>query len=141
MSADETERWMPDEALVPTLHTRSLPIAGLSGPDRAWAVAALTVEGWTVAAIADRLRCSLRLIQQIKAEPMTLVAMHALALEQRLRHQDALGRLANLQHSRELTERDSEVSRLRRQRDILMQQLTNRRTSCPSPSSAPPVTT
>ena len=68
MSADETERWMPDEALVPTLHTRSLPIAGLSGPDRAWAVAALTVEGWTVAAIADRLRCSLRLIQQIKAE-------------------------------------------------------------------------
>lgn len=125
----EETRWQPDDALVPTLHTRSLPIADLSGPDRAWAVAALTVQGWTVAAIADRLCCSLRLVQQIKTEPMTLVALHALALEQRLAHAAALGRLAEIQQARELAEAQGQIARLTRQRDVLMQRLSEQRTN------------
>lgn len=119
----EETRWQPDEAMVHTLRTRSLPIADLSGPDRAWIVAALTVQGWTVAAIADRLCCSLRLIQQIKAEPMTLVALHALALQQRLAEAAGLARLTAVQHARELAERDALVDRLVRQRNALMDRL------------------
>lgn len=120
---EDSDRWQPDDALIFTVRTRQLPIADLNGPDRAWLVAALTVQGWTVAAIADRLKCSLRLIQQIKAEPMTQVALYALALERELRAQRSLLRLATCQAAAELTQRDTTITRLTRQRDTLLDKL------------------
>jgi hypothetical protein len=78
------ERWRPDEALLAAVRTRSLEIRDLSGPDRSWVVAGLAAQGWTVAAIADRLRCSLRLVQAIKAEPMTRVTVYAMDLAAQL---------------------------------------------------------
>lgn len=120
---EEPERWRPDAALVLTVRTRSLVIADLSGPDRAWIVASLTVEGWTVAAIADRLSCSLRLVQQIKAEPMTLVALYALGVERELREERGLRHLEGRLAAQELLARDQRISRLTQQRDRMLDQL------------------
>ena len=50
-----------------------LPITELTGPDRAWVVAGLAAAGWTAEETAAQLRCSLRLIRQIRAEPMCVV--------------------------------------------------------------------
>lgn len=117
---EEPERWRPDDALVLTVRTRSLVIADLSGPDRAWIVASLTVEGWTVAAIADRLSCSLRLVQQIKAEPMTLVALYALGVERQLREERGLRHLEGRLAAQELLARDQRISQLTMQRDRML---------------------
>lgn len=124
---DDTERWQPDNALVFAVRARRVPIADLTGPDRAWLVAALTVEGWTVAAIADRLKCSLRLIQQIKAEAMTQVALYALAMERELRNQRALHHMAAHHAAAELAQRDAAIDRLTRQRDTLLDKLIDRK--------------
>lgn len=120
---EEPERWRPDDALVFTVRTRSLVIADLSGPDRAWIVASLTVEGWTVAAIADRLSCSLRLVQQIKAEPMTLVALYALGVERQLREERGLRHLEGRLAAQELLARDHRISQLTAQRDRMLDHL------------------
>lgn len=123
MSTDEPERWQPDPALVFTVRTRSIAIAGLSGMDRSWIVAALTVEGWTVSSIAARLQCSLRLVQQIKAEPMTKVALYALTLQRRLTEAEGLRHLEGRLASQQIAARDASVLRLTRQRDTLLDQL------------------
>lgn len=120
---EEPERWRPDDALVLTVRTRSLVIADLSGPDRAWIVASLTVEGWTVAAIADRLSCSLRLVQQIKAEPMTLVALYALGVERQLREERGLRHLEGRLAGQEIAARDQRIAQLTSQRDRMLDHL------------------
>lgn len=122
MSGDD-ERWQPDEALALTVRTRCVEMRDLSGPDRSWVVASLTVQGWTVAAIADRLKCSLRLVQTIKTEPMTRVALYALeravelANERALRHYEASAALA------QATVQQQVISRLSGQRDALLAQI------------------
>lgn len=122
-SAEETERWKPDEALVLTVRTRSLDMKDLSGPDRSWIVASLTVQGWTVAAIADRLRCSLRLVQTIKTEPMTRVATYALEVAAELASERGLRRLEQLTAAGQLRACQRDIERLSGQRDTLLTQL------------------
>lgn len=117
---EESERWQPDDALVITIRTRSIAISGLSGPDRAWVVASLTVAGWTVASIAARLKCSLRLIQQIKAEPMTLVALYALTLDQQLRQERGLRHLEGRVAAQAEAQLQRRIHTLERQRDWLL---------------------
>lgn len=122
-SVEDTERWRPDEALVLTVRTRSLEMKDLSGPDRSWIVASLTVQGWTVAAIADRLRCSLRLVQTIKTEPMTQVALYALGLASELADERALRRLEASSAAAQATIHEAAISRLSAQRDALLTQV------------------
>lgn len=120
---EDTARWRPDDALEFTVRTRKLPIADLSGPDRAWLVAQLTVHGWTVQRIAEQLSCSLRLVQQIKAEPGMLIALYALQLERELSDEKAMRRLAENVHSRERCAHDRELSRVTAQRDLLLERI------------------
>lgn len=120
MSTPETERWQPDEALVLTVRTRSLEMKQLSGPDRSWIVASLTVQGWTVAAIADRLRCSLRLVQTIKTEPMTRVALYALTLAAELADERALRQLETASAAAQALAQQTTIARLSAQRDALL---------------------
>lgn len=120
---DDVARWRPDDALALTVHTRTLPIADLSGPDRAWLVAQLTLQGWTVQRIAERLSCSLRLIQQIKAEPGMLIALHALAVERELSDERAMRKLAENVHRRERCDSDRALSRVTAQRDLLLERM------------------
>lgn len=124
MSAiEDPEAWRPDPALVFAVHARVVPIADMSGMDRAWIVACLTVEGWTVSAIAARLKCSLRLVQQIKAEPMTKVALYALTLERQLIDARALRHMEGRIAAQEITSRDARICQLQVQRDRMLDQL------------------
>jgi hypothetical protein len=120
VSSVEEERWQPDEALVLTVRTRSLSMKELSGPDRSWIVASLTVQGWTVAAIADRLRCSLRLVQTIKTEPMTRVALYALEIARELANERALRQLDAAAAASQAAVQQQMISRLSGQRDALL---------------------
>lgn len=120
---DDPEAWRPDPALVYAVHARVVPIADMSGMDRSWIVASLTVEGWTVSAIAARLKCSLRLVQQIKAEPMTKVSLYALALEQQLRECRSMTHLAARVSAQETGALTARVALLQNQRDRMLDQI------------------
>ena len=70
------ERWEPDHNLVASVLSTpksTKRMTDLSGPDRSWLVAGLTLSGMTAKAIADRLSCSLRLVRTIRSEEMTQV--------------------------------------------------------------------
>lgn len=88
-------------------------------------VASLVADGWTVAAIADRLCCSLRLVQQIKADPMTNVAGYAIDLNQKLLAERALRALESRVAEQNAVEDALRVSRLTSQRDVLLDQIRN----------------
>lgn len=113
-------RWAPDAALVVAVRSRSVRVSSLPDPDRSWVVASLTVEGWTVAAIADRLCCSLRLVQQIKAQPMTRIAEFALGVEQSLRQERAIRHLEARTAAHAASRQEQQIARLMTQRDNLL---------------------
>lgn len=125
---EDSEPWRPDDALVHTVRTRCLPISTLSGPDRSWVVASLTVQGWTVRDIAERLQCSLRLIQMVKAEPMTRVSVYALELAAELTVLGSLRQLESLAAVQRVSALEADVERLRRQRDALINPIRKRNT-------------
>lgn len=120
MSPGDDERWQPDEALVVTVRTRCLEMKDLSGPDRSWLVASLTVKGWTVAAIADRMKCSLRLVQTIKTEPMTRVALYALEIAAQLAEERALRNYESARAATQVSVQQQTITRLTAQRDALI---------------------
>lgn len=140
MSSPEDERWQPDEALVLTVRTRSLEMKDLSGPDRSWIVASLTVQGWTVAAIADRLKCSLRLVQTIKTEPMTRVALYALELASELANERAAHHLSVQSATAHAVVQAATISRLSQQRDALLGQVQRMLQQAARPAVVPPPT-
>jgi hypothetical protein len=128
MSAEESPGcWEPDNALVFAVRGRSVPIKGMSDMDRAWIVAALTVDGWTVSAIAGRLDCSLRLVQQIKAEPITKVALYAIKLQREVTSCRSLRNLESRTAAQEIASRDDRIEKLITQRDRLLDQLVTMR--------------
>ena len=131
------ENWKPDPALVFAVRARVVPISTLSGPDRAWVVASLTVYGWTVAAIADRLKCSLRLIQQIKAEPMTKVALYAIEREAELLRERGCRRLEHTIAAQEISALQARIARVTMQRDAMLDHLVHRKEMSDEPSAAP----
>ncbi len=133
MSAPEEEPWRPDEALVLTVRTRSLQMKDLSGPDRSWIVASLTVQGWTVAAIADRLKCSLRLVQTIKTEPMTKVALFALEVASELANERNERAVEQVAFGIQATAWKTERRRLVGERDALLSSLALARGNGPVP--------
>lgn len=114
------DRWEPDDGLIYAVERRPVAIKDLSGPDRAWVVAYLTAQGWTVTSIAERLRCSLRLVQQIKAEPMTLVAGVVHSLRAQLDAQASVQRIAIVALEGDLAAAQARIASLERHRDVLM---------------------
>lgn len=70
-----TERWEPDDQLIPACRAGGRSMADLDTPDRCWAVAGMTRAGLTAETIADLLDCSLRLVKSVRAEPMTAVCL------------------------------------------------------------------
>jgi hypothetical protein len=76
----EWVRWEPDSQIVAAvLGSPRSParLVDMSGPDRCWLVAGLSVAGLTAKDIAERTGCSLRLVRAVRAEPMTAVCVHA----------------------------------------------------------------
>lgn len=95
----------------------SWKMTDLSGPDRSWLVAGLTLAGVTAQDIADRLSCSLRLVRTIRAEDMTQVCYLA---QQQLKTMSDDLRQAELTErltSRELTKSRAETERVQGQLD------------------------
>lgn len=101
----------------------SWKMTDLSGPDRSWLVAGLTLAGVTAQDIADRLSCSLRLVRTIRAEDMTQVCY--LAQQQLKTMADDLrqAQLAERLTSRDLTKSQAETARARVQVDDLLDAL------------------
>lgn len=118
-----SDRWEPDSHIVEA--ALSTPKFGkrmtdLSGPDRSWLVAGLTLAGMTTHTIAERLSCSLRLVKTIRADEMTQVCLVAqdreAAMLDELRKMELEYRLAQLS----LKSKDAENIRLRRQLDQIL---------------------
>lgn len=124
--------WQPDCNLVDHVRVCKVDITILSGPDRAWVVAGLTALGWTAEDTATQLQCSLRLIRQIRAEPMTIVATYALSLRDQVITADV--HIANVERRCFNTTQGlrQEVTRMTKQRDKLLTTLKASRTSQPA---------
>ena len=66
------EAWEPDRLLVPAILAHSRHHSELScKTDKCWVVAALTEDGMVAEEIADRLKCSLRLVRTLLADART----------------------------------------------------------------------
>lgn len=95
-------------------------MADLSTPDRCWLVAGLTLARLTAEDIADRMRCSLRLVRTIRAEEMTQVC---LLMQQESAHFADELRLARSEHKAALAAVEAitgERDRLRHRLDRLL---------------------
>ena len=95
----------------------------MSGPDRSWLVAGLTLAGVTAQDIADKMSCSLRLVRTIRAEDMTQVCY--LAQQQLATMADDL-RQAELNQrltARELTKSRAETERVQGRLDQITDKL------------------
>lgn len=116
-------RWTPDENIIDHVRLSPIPIATLNGPDRAWVVAGLTAAGWTAEDTARQLKCSLRLIRQIRADPMFAVARYALTVREQLVRGDV--RAADQQRISDRTIRglQAEVTRAKNQRNQLIESM------------------
>lgn len=110
-------RWEPDLNLLVHARMGVCRAVDLDGPDRAWVVAGLSALGLTADEIADRLKCSLRLVRQIKAEPMTIVATYALGVQDKLDRARLLITRQREEHQRELRRAAAQLARCRWQRD------------------------
>ena len=74
--------WEPDTGVVDAILAGSATVmADLSGADRAWAVAGLVRAGLTREDIADRLRCSVRLVHAVATSPATAVCSYLMDRE------------------------------------------------------------
>lgn len=75
VAAVDPVRWRPDELLVPAILAGSATtMHDLAPADRAWVIAALLRPGQcTAEAIADRMRCTVRQVRFIAADPLTAV--------------------------------------------------------------------
>ncbi|URC18186.1 hypothetical protein SEA_ZENTENO07_85 [Mycobacterium phage Zenteno07] len=72
-----TERWAPDELLVPAILAGSRTrMADLSAPDRAWVVAHMKLAGYTAEQTADRLDCSVRSVRSVWSDAGVIVALY-----------------------------------------------------------------
>lgn len=113
------DRWEPDRNIVAAVLSTpkaTRKMTDLSGPDRSWLVAGLTLAGMTAQSIAERMSCSLRLVRTVRAEDMTQVCF--LAQQQERVLADQL-RQAELSHRLMRLELKS-AERLRRQLDQIV---------------------
>ena len=115
------QRWEPDELLMAAVLAGSKrTMSDLSPPDRCWLVAGLTLARLTAEDIADRMRCSLRLVRTIRAEDMTQVCIR---MQEETAHFTNEVRLARSEHRAAIAALDrmtGERDRLRVQLDRLL---------------------
>jgi hypothetical protein len=121
IAPEQLTPWLPDEQLVPSI-LAGCPktISDLTELDRCWVVAGLSARGMVAEDIADRLKCSLRLIRSIRADPYTkgfryaAVETSAFANEVALRDSAIAGLKASLAQA------ERERDRYKAQRDNMI---------------------
>lgn len=120
-AAEVLTAWQPDEQLIAAILAAPRHHSELaSKTDKCWVVAGLTADGWTAEDIRDRLKCSLRLVRTLIADPRTKVFLLYLA-----RMEASTQELALVQHelrttSITLAQCRAERDRVKRQRDNLI---------------------
>lgn len=113
--------WRPDPQLVPAVLARSRPIRTLtSKADKCWVVAGLHVQGLTAEEILDRLKCSLRLVRTLLADPMTKVFILYHAEVATFREELSLTSHELRTTAQAAREAQAEHARVREQRDRLI---------------------
>lgn len=126
-----TQWWAPDDHLVTAVLAGStLTMDDLAPADRCWLVAGLITAGLTAEDIRDRMRCSLRSVRAIRAEPMTELAR---LMQNETSHFGDELRLARSELARERTTRrdaEAENARLRGQLDRLVATMTGQEPRC-----------
>lgn len=74
--------WEPDTGIVQAILAGSPTVmADLAGADRSWAVAGLVKAGLTREDIADRLKCSVRLVHAVATSPATAICTYLMDRE------------------------------------------------------------
>ncbi|MGV0738224.1 hypothetical protein ABQF35_14310 [Mycobacterium syngnathidarum] len=117
------ERWEPDAQMVAavlSMPKASRAMTELSDPDRAWLVAGLTLAGMTAEEIAERTKCSRRLVMSIRAEDMTQVCKVAQQQTGEISEELSAERCQHSLTRRELSESRAEAERLRAQLDQII---------------------
>jgi len=107
--------WEPDDQLVPAALALKCSMSALSGPDRCWVVAGLTLAGLTGDEIAERLSCSERTVRTVRAEPMTRVCLWAQREAETFTDELRLSRSEHRMARFALTAAEGEAARLRAQ--------------------------
>lgn len=114
--------WEPDTNILESARAGSLDAKTMDVVERAWVVAALAHEGTTAEATATMLHCSLRLVRQIRSEPLAAMSNYVLAVradadksERKLKSE-----IRNLRFT--MDELSSNAARYRDQRDQLLDQ-------------------
>ncbi len=110
-------------AAVLSMPKASRAMTELSDPDRAWLVAGLTLAGMTAEEIAERTKCSRRLVMSIRAEDMTQVCKIAQQQTGEISEELSAERCQHSLTRRELAEAQGENDRLRMQLDQLIDTL------------------
>lgn len=122
-SSERVKAWQPDDHLITAAQAGQLHIRNLTTEDRCWVVAGLTARGTTAEDIAGMLKCSLRLIKQIRAHPMTAVAHYAQTIAVEVETLAARERNARRAYAFELENMRMDADRYKKQRDDLIDQL------------------
>lgn len=120
---DTTRNWQPDDNLITAAQAGQLHIRNLTNEDRSWIVAGLTARGVTAEDTATMLRCSLRLIKQIRAHPMTAVSLYAQTVAVEVETTVSKEKTKNRAHAYELENLRMTAERYKQQRDKLIDQL------------------
>jgi len=110
-------------AAVLSMPKASRKMTELSGPDRSWLVAGLTLAGVTADEIAERTGCSRRLVMAIRAEDMTQVCKIAQQQTGELEAELSAERSEHSVTRRDLVEKVAEAERLRMQLDQVLGKL------------------
>lgn len=120
-TADVLTAWRPDEQLIAAILAAPRNHSELaSKTDKCWVVAGLTADGMTAEDIRERLRCSLRLVRTLQADPRTKVFMLYLAKVDAARQEAALISHELRTTSISLAQCRAELDRVKRQRDNLI---------------------
>lgn len=115
--------WTPDDNLVATAQAGKVAVKTLGCEDRSWVVAGLTARGITADDAAKLLGCSLRLIRQIRAHPLTTMALYAQTVAVDVETTTSRARTEQRAAAYELEDLKMTAERYKRQRDDLIEQL------------------
>lgn len=113
-------RWTPDQSVIDAARSRSTPLRDLSEMDRSVVIAALTLDGWTSARMADRLVCSLRTVQEYRARPATRAVRYALEVRRELEQVKSTAALTRRIVEQDAVAAAARIERLTSQRDALV---------------------
>lgn len=116
----DADRWTPDQSVIDAARSRSTPLRDLSEMDRSVVIAALTLDGWTSARIADRLVCSLRTVQVYRARPATRAVRYALEVRRELEQVKSTAALTRRIVEQDAVAAAARIERLTSQRDALV---------------------